>query len=250
MPEQPSFLEQAWRTGRAISGFLSSSQVQLPLSHRCLLLHQFWNISQSIDCPHTQDEVLAFAETILSLAPSVPGCVVEAGCYQGGSTAKFSLAAGLATRELVVFDSFQGIPAHDEDHGINIFGRPVTFAEGEYAGTLEQVQDNVRRYGSIHTCRFVQGWFKDTLPEFHEPVAAAYLDVDLAESTRTCLAYIYPRLQLGGVLYSQDGHLPLVLDVFDDDSFWREAVGCRKPEVRGFGHSKLLTIIKSEPCAT
>ncbi len=36
------------------------------------------------------------------------------------STAKFSLAAAFAGRELVVFDSFQGLPYNNEPHDRNI----------------------------------------------------------------------------------------------------------------------------------
>lgn len=240
--------KQTWQDLKTACDFLLTSRFTLPFPRRYQLVRRFWAISDEIDCPHTQSEILAFASTILSLDEALPGCVVEAGCYKGGSTAKFSLAAAAARRRLVVFDSFQGIPAHTEDHGINIYGRPVTFAQGEYRGSLEEVSRNVRRFGDLPACSFIPGWFEDTLPGFDEPIASIYLDVDLACSTRTCLKYLYPRLQLGGTLYSQDGHLPLVLEVFDDEEFWLEEVGCRKPEVHGFGHSKLLTVIKTETC--
>jgi O-methyltransferase len=236
---------RAWEDVEAIVGFLASDHRELSLARRYALARRIREISREIDCPHTESEVLSYIRTVLSLDGSIPGCVVEAGCYKGGSTAKFSLAAKIARRELVVFDSFQGIPPHSEDHGTNIFGRPVSFVEGEYYGSLEDVMRNVRTYGEVGVCRFIKGWFKDTLPRFNEPIAAIYLDVDLAESTRTCLKYLYPLLQPGGTLYSQDGHLPLVLKVFEDDAFWREEVGCKRPQVLGWGAKKLLTVVKA-----
>jgi O-methyltransferase len=236
---------RTWRDVEAILGFLASSHRELPFTARYALTRRLRAISSAIDCPHTESEMLSYIGTILSLDASTPGCVVEAGCYKGGSTAKFSIAAKAVRRELVVFDSFEGIPRHDEDHGRNIFGKPVTFAEGEYAGSLEEVTRNVGIYGEVASCRFIKGWFKDTLPGFHEPIAAIYLDVDLAESTRTCLTYLYPLLQPGGTLYSQDGHLPLVLEVFADQAFWRDEVGYPKPDVQGWGTSKLLKVVKS-----
>jgi O-methyltransferase len=237
---------RTWKDIEAILGFLASKHRGLPLARRYALTRRLRAISRTIDCPHTESEILAYIDSILSLDASTPGCLVEAGCYKGGSTAKFSIAAKAARRELVVFDSFEGIPRHAEDHGTNIFGRPVTFAEGEYAGSLEEVTRNVATYGELDACRFVKGWFKDTLPGFKETIAAIYLDVDLAESTRTCLKHLYPLLRPGGTLYSQDGHLPLVLKVFGDDAFWREEVGCPKPYVHGWGTSKLLKIVKAD----
>jgi O-methyltransferase len=237
---------RTWRDIEAILGFLASKHRGLPLTRRYALARRLRAISRAIDCPHTESEILAYIDSILSLDASTPGCLVEAGCYKGGSTAKFSIAAKAARRELVVFDSFEGIPRHTEDHGTNIFGRPVTFAEGEYAGSLEEVTRNVAIYGEIDACRFVKGWFNDTLPGFKETIAAIYLDVDLAESTRTCLKHLYPLLRPGGTLYSQDGHLPLVLKVFDDDAFWRDEIGCAKPHVHGWGTSKLLKVVKAD----
>jgi O-methyltransferase len=236
---------RTWKDIEAILGFLASHHRELPFARRYALARRLRAISRAIDCPHTESEILSYIGAILALETSTPGCLVEAGCYKGGSTAKFSIAAKAARRQLVVFDSFQGIPRHDEEHGTNIFGKPVTFSEGEYTGSLEEVTRNVGIYGEVDVCRFVKGWFKDTLPGFQEPIAAIYLDVDLAESTRTCLKYLYPLLQPGGTLYSQDGHLPLVLKVFDDAAFWRDEVGVEKPHVHGWGTSKLLKVVKT-----
>jgi len=237
---------RTWKDVEAILGFLAGSHRELSFASKYALARRLRAITRAIDCPHTESEILSYIRTILALEPSRPGCVVEAGCYKGGSTAKFSIAAKLARRELVVFDSFEGIPRHAEDHGKNIFGKPVTFAEGEYTGSLDEVTRNVGTYGEVGACRFIKGWFKDTLPGFQEAIAAIYLDVDLAESTRTCLKYLYPLLQPGGTLYSQDGHLPLVLKVFGDDAFWRDEVGCKRPHVHGWGTSKLLRVVKMD----
>lgn len=48
------------------------------------------------------------------------------------------------------------------------------------------------------TGRFIKGWFEDTMPVFNERIIAAYIDVDLASSTKTCLKYLYPLLVPGG----------------------------------------------------
>jgi O-methyltransferase len=144
---------------------------------------------------------------------------------------------------LIVFDSFKGIP-NDEPEQRNIFGNPASFKKGDYCGTLDEVKRNVSRYGEIGCCRFVEGWFEETLPRFHEPISAIYLDVDLASSTRMCLKYLYPLLKPGRVLLSQDGHLPLVIAVFDDDSFWLNEIGCKKPKILGLNKSRLIRIVK------
>ena len=99
-----------------------------------------------------------------------------------------------------MFDSFQGIPENREDHKRDFSGNPICFVGGSYAGTIEEVVTNVGRYGHVDACRFVRGWFEDTMPTFKEPIAAAYLDVDLVSSTQTCLKYLYPLIMPGGFL--------------------------------------------------
>jgi O-methyltransferase len=247
-PVRPPYsLRRAWRERRDLrvcAGFLSDSRLGLSLRERASIVRRLYAASFSIDSPHTQEEMLTYMRSILAVPRSEQGVVVEAGCYKGSSTAKFSLAAHAAGRELVVFDSFAGLPEHDEPHDRNIFGRPEHLRAGAYCGTLDEVRRNVARYGSIESCRFVPGWFKDSLPGFHERIVAIYLDVDLVASTRTCLVHLYPRLCAGGVLYSQDGHLPLVIALLDDEDFWRREVGCAKPVIEGLGGRKLIRIVK------
>lgn len=207
---------------------------------RLSLIKKFYDISYVVDCPHHQDEIITFVQTILSIPAYKKGCVVEAGAYKGGSTAKFSIAAKLAKRKLIIFDSFKGTPKHNEMHDQNIFDDEVSFPEGSFCGTLKEVRENISRFGDLECCKFIKGWFEDTMPDFSEPIAAIYLDVDLASSTRTCLKYLYPLLIPGGVLWSQDGHFPHVINT----KFWEEEVGCPKPYIQGLGKQILIKIIK------
>jgi len=228
----------------AIIEFMLNKQLKLNYFEKFQIIKQLYRISFHVDCPHTQEEMLAFIKAILLIPLEEKGCIVEAGSFKGGSAAKFSLAAKIAKRELVVFDSFEGIPQNEESHGQSIFGDPASFDKGSYCGKLEEVISNITKYGRIEVCRFIKGWFEETMPDFKESIVAVYLDVDLASSTRTCLKYLYPLLRPGGVVYSQDGHLPLVLEVFDDDSFWENEIGCKKPIIYGKGTRKLIKVIK------
>lgn len=225
--------------------FVLSPSVGSSLAQRIQLVGQCYSISDQIPSPHTQAEILWFMQAILSIPRDAPGCIVEAGAYKVSSTAKFSLAARAVGRKLYVFDSFAGIPPNDEPHEKSTTGYDVSFPAGSYCGTLEEVKANIARCGAPEVCEFVPGWFEDTLPNFREPVAAAYIDVDLANSTRTCLKYLYPLLQPGAALYSQDGHLPLVIEVFRDTSLWGE-LGTEPLEVDGLGVSKLLRLVKPQ----
>jgi O-methyltransferase len=225
--------------GRSVVSFLTEPSA-LKFTAKLKMVCRLLRISSHVRCEHSETEILSFIRAVVSLPSEMTGCVVEAGCFKGGSTAKFSLAAAIKGFELVVFDSFEGIPENSERHEKNIQGGPVSFSKGDYCGSLEEVTDNVRKFGSLQTCRFVKGFFENTMPHFSQPIVAAYLDVDLASSTRTCLKWLWPLLVPGGVLFSQDGHLPLVLDVFADENFWRRELGIPKPRIHGFGTAKVI----------
>jgi O-methyltransferase len=213
----------------------------LSFSQRFRLAARFDRISRHVRCSHSDRHMFAFCREVVRRS-EVPGCILEAGSFKGGSAAKFSLLADLIDRRVEVFDSFQGIPANRES---NIDGQTEPdFAEGSYAGSLEEVRANIDRHGVLSRCAFHEGWFEDTLPGFREPIAAAYVDVDLAASTRTVLEHVYPLLSPGGFLMSQDGHIPRVVEVLEDERFWRDEVGAEPPRMQGLGSDQLVFVFK------
>jgi O-methyltransferase len=213
------------------------------------LIRRMYDVQDWVPCEHTHDEMFQVVAAIARTPTGTEGVVVEAGCFKGGSAAKLSHACAMHKRKLVLFDSFEGIPPNEEIHEKRGLDRPVTFNVGAYTGSLEHVQDNIRRYGRIDVCSFKKGWFDDTMPGFDKPIIAAYVDVDLASSTRTCMKYLYPLLAPGGVIFSQDGHLSLVVDVLKDPNFWQNDVGVPMPYMTGLGTQKLVGIYKNRPAA-
>ncbi|MCP4832780.1 MAG: hypothetical protein GY886_11265, partial [Gammaproteobacteria bacterium] len=121
---------------------------------------------------------------------------------------------------------------------------PIKFDAGDYAASLEDVQNNIRHFGEIDACTFIKGWFDDTLPAFDRPVSAVYLDVDLVSSTKTCIQHFWPLMESGAVIYSQDAHIPLVIELFESKSFWCDELGCvTAPEVK-YLDELLLEVVK------
>jgi len=222
--------------------FLFNKKHNLSLTQRFFIIRRLYIISFKIECLHTQTEILSFIKAILSVPKHIKGHIVEAGTFKGGSAAKFSIAAKIVNRKLIVFDSFKGLPENVRLHK-DIFGKYAYFKKGRYCGTLEEVKKNIAKYGNLGSCIFVKGFFKKTMPNFSEPIAALFLDVDLASSTRTCLKYLYPLLAPGAVLFSHDGHLPYVIEIYENDSFWRK-IGYIKPQILGIREKKLIKIIK------
>lgn len=215
-------------------------------SERNALQNRFRNIHKKIECPHNESHILSFINEMLSQGKTEKGCFVEAGAYKGGSTSKISIVAKKLKRKLFVFDSFEGLPKNNENHLKSIMGYSIEgwFEEKKFFGTLEEVKGNIEKYGEIESCEFIKGWFEETMPVFNEKILAAYIDVDLATSTKTCLKYLYPLLVPGGVICSQDGDFPLVIDIIDNNEFWRDEFGIEKPQIEGLRKSKIIKIRK------
>jgi O-methyltransferase len=223
--------------------FLFRHQGVISLATRWQFVKHCFFISTCVRSYHTQSEIFAFARDVLQLAARNMGSIVECGTYKGGSTAKFSIIAHLAGTNLHVFDSFQGLPDNLEPHKTSIFGKKIRFKGGQFRGGLNEVKSNVAQYGYLKSCVFHPGWFSETMQGFSETVLAAFIDVDLASSTGECVKSLYPRLVPGGVIYSQDGHIPLVVQLLEDPSFWTE-INSPTPHIDGLGSKKLVRIQK------
>ena len=200
-----------------------------------------WRIaSVTASAPHQPWHIAVFVDEVL--ADPVPGVLVECGAYRGVGTAKLSHLADMLGRDLIVFDSFRGLPANDEPHVESTDGDSIRgmFREGAYAGSLDQVQHTVAAYGVPEMVHYVEGWYADTLPRFREQVAAVYLDVDLAASARTCMECLWPLVTPGGVVVSQDGDFPLTVEAMRQ---WAEHAD-PLPTVTGLDASKMVTFRK------
>ncbi|MFZ0817544.1 MAG: TylF/MycF/NovP-related O-methyltransferase, partial [Candidatus Sulfotelmatobacter sp.] len=187
-------------------------------------------------------EQIAIVSAILKLR--VPGTIVECGTYQGASAIAISLACALTGRRLYVFDSFEGLPEptiSDRDHAIVRDLQIATYEKGAWCGPLELVRNNIRKYGALSVCSFVQGYFDTTLTTFHEPVALAFCDVDLLESLRTCLRYLWPLMSEGGMLFTHEAHHHEIAALFYDQHWW-QGTGFEPPGLIGAGNGLGLSL--------
>ncbi len=145
--------------------------VGLPLRARVALLLHFIRIDLTVLHGHKPEEISHVLKAIIE-AP--PGDVVEAGCWRGGSTAKFSLAADRAGRRLHVFDTFSGVPEE-------LCLAPESQFAGDYAADMESVRDVIASTGVSRDVTLHKGRFDETLScgALVSPVAVAYIDCDI-----------------------------------------------------------------------
>ena len=175
------------------------------------------------------------AERVYSLISSVDyilennisGAIVECGVWRGGSMLSVALRLNekkAANRDLWLYDTFEGMPAPDE----NDFSKRSGPAQKKFddvkisdsasdwcRATLDDVQANIRiaNYPAdkIH---FIKGKVEDTIPaQMPKSIALLRLDTDWYASTKHELEHLFPLLIPGGVL------------IIDDYGHWE---GCRK----------------------
>jgi hypothetical protein len=173
---------------------------------------------------------LVMAVKLLELPPKAKGVVVECGCWEGGSTANLSLVCDIVGRTLVVYDSFEGLPAPEQG---DRYARPEF--EGMLRAPIETVREHVRRYGAIGRCEFRKGWFHDTLPRHTEPVALCFLDVDYEASLYDCVVHLWPHLTDRGYVFIDEYSRIDYCALFFSERFWRKHFDRSPPGLLGTG---------------
>jgi O-methyltransferase len=173
---------------------------------------------------------LAMAVKLLEIPPEVEGAVVECGSWVGGSTANLSLVCDIVGRDLIVYDSFEGLPSPEPN---DKYANPK--AQGLFRGDLPTVMENVRRYGAIGRCQFRKGWFRETLPQHTEPVVLCFLDVDYQASLHDCVVNLWPRLTDRGYVFIDEYVLVDYCALFFSERFWKEQFDAPPPGLLGTG---------------
>ena len=188
-------------------------------------------IHLSVECGHNPQEILKVMDEIIELNPSIPGEIIECGVFLGGSTAKLSHAARFSGRNLIVCDSFEGLP---EVSQADLGSEKLDFLQGAYYGSLPVVKENVRRFGRLEGVDFHPGWYENSLGELGDiQVACAFWDVDLQASFRACLLGLWKQIIPGSKVFIHDVDRDSVVEVFTDRDWWQENLGEQPPMLVG-----------------
>jgi O-methyltransferase len=142
------------------------------------------------------------------LAHDVPGDCIECGVWRGGGSMLMRAVLdvhGATDRTVWLADSFAGLPAPDPRYPADT-GSTFHEAADYLAVSQADVRANFERFDLMgDNVRFLQGWFKDTLPGLTEQTwAVVRLDGDMYESTMDGIANLYPRLSVGGWVIVDD----------------------------------------------
>jgi hypothetical protein len=192
-PEQLDFLRAAlcqWSP----SDIAQLLRLNSPQAHSLLQPEAFRNIEECI-CKIHQD--------------GIAGHLIECGVWKGGAAIfmRGCLAAlEIPDRCVYLADSFEGLPEPDrQTQLLDAVTHELLKFVGAFRVGLEDVQSNFASYGLLDDrVRFLPGWFEQTLPHFHAPLALVRLDGDWYDSTRVALEHLYPQLSPGGFIIIDD----------------------------------------------
>lgn len=167
-------------------------------------------------------------ETVL--LDGVEGDFIETGVWRGGACimVKGILEAyGDDTRRVFVADSFAGLPPPDPESFPADAGDQL-HTHTQLRVSRADVEDNFRRFGLLdERVVFLEGWFKDTLPEAPiDRLAVLRLDGDMYESTFEALDALYHKVSYGGFVIVDDYFLPACAKAVND---FRERYGIASP---------------------
>jgi len=164
------------------------------------LLRRYRPISEQVS---GEDVKLVLNELESVLKRSVPGDVVEFGCYIG-TTSLFIrrlLDVHHSNKAFHVYDSFAGLPAKE---GQDASPAGDGFKAGELAAGKNQFIREFRHAG-LQLPVIHKAWFEE-LSENDIPseISFAFIDGDFYRSTVTALTHVWPRLAAGGTVLIDD----------------------------------------------
>ena len=176
---------------------------------------------------------------LTNLDPRTEGCIVECGCFKGASSITLSILAKFTNKQLVIYDSFEGLPLTENDSEKKAFYPHLSsyteYQKGMYKGSLEEVKKNLKNFGYINHCIFVKGYFSETLKKHSRNIDFIFIDVDLISSLKTCIIHLWKHLNSNSYLFTDDSCDMNLVKIWFDDSWWNKNIKESAPGYIGSG---------------
>ncbi|HLK39210.1 MAG TPA: TylF/MycF/NovP-related O-methyltransferase [Polyangiaceae bacterium] len=167
-----------WNTDRVFRAFYERiERYTLVDVHRC---HELWTLTRDL--------------------AAVPGAILEIGVWRGGTGAVLGKAAELAGIRDPVYlcDTFRGVPKAGP--------RDPVYRGGEHADTSREGVEGLMRDLSLERVQVIEGVFPDESASRVTATAfrLVHVDVDVYDSAKDCVEYVWPRTSPGGVVVFDD----------------------------------------------
>lgn len=140
-------------------------------------------------------------ECQLVITNSIPGDIVEFGCYVGTTSVYLAKLIKQTDRQLYLYDSFEGLPekaSKDESPA------GLQFQRGELLATKKQLITNLKR-ANVNMPVIKKAWFSQlSSDDIPDQISFAFLDGDYYHSVLDPLALIWPKLTKGATVIVDD----------------------------------------------
>ncbi|MEK9809998.1 MAG: TylF/MycF/NovP-related O-methyltransferase, partial [Candidatus Nanopelagicales bacterium] len=204
---------------------------EVPFEFRLRLFRAMLRIDWNVLHGHSPSEIAHVFRGVAERRAEPGEAVVEAGCWRGGSSAKFSLLCQFLGYELHIYDSFEGVGDLTEEDRAKEWDY-----EGQYSAPESTLRENLERFGAPSVCHIHKGWFSETLAagQCPERVRVAYIDCDIAKGTHDALRGISSHLTSDAVVFTQDFHIEPIRRLVFNERIWPE-LGLAPPRLESLG---------------
>lgn len=137
---------------------------------------------------------------LLGQMAGIPGDVLEVGVWRGGTGALLCAAAARLAEPRTVYlcDTFQGVAkaGPNDPH----------YRGGEHADTSEMTVIDLLMRAKLLNARILKGIFPEETGNRagDGPFCLCHIDVDVYDSAKDVLAWVWPRLSVGGAVVFDD----------------------------------------------
>lgn len=125
----------------------------------------------------------------------VEGDVMECGTFKGYSACCLSWVCDYLDKQLIVADSFEGLPENQTD---------PYYKKGDFLGRIDEVRSNIEDFGKIERVQFIKGFYETSLKGFNRKLCMLWIDVDLYESATDILKNVFNFISKSGVIISHE----------------------------------------------
>jgi O-methyltransferase len=142
--------------------------------------------------------------TLLPQTGHLPGAVLEVGVWRGGTGALLAerarMSAGSSGTHSTVYlaDTFRGV--------VKAGPKDDYYKGGEHADASREMVESLLGRFNLDNWRLLEGIFPDETAEYvtDDMIRFCHIDVDVYQSAKDTLDWVWPRLPVGGIVVYDD----------------------------------------------
>ena len=148
---------------------------------------------------------------LVNQSAKVNGALIEIGVWRGGTGALIAKQASLCNISDPVYlcDTFQGV--------VKASNKDASYRGGEHSDTEEEIVKRLVKRLNLRNVTILKGIFPEETGDkiAHEKFRFCHVDVDVYNSAKDIVDWIWPRMSIGGILVFDDYGFPTTTGMRD-----------------------------------